>query len=102
MERLKKRMGDVEGTQAKREEANSAYDEELEQTNVQVCEQRQMAEVVSGELEVDAARRRRLAAVINRSRLVEVARAQASEIAVLRQEVERLRLKTFPALVQLD
>lgn len=31
-----------------------------------------------------------------------MAKAQAQEIAVLRAEVERLRMKTFPALVQLD
>jgi len=40
--------------------------------------------------------------IAQRRRLVDMAKAQAQEIAVLRAEVERLRMKTFPALVQLD
>ncbi len=40
--------------------------------------------------------------IVNRSRLVELAKAQAKEVGVLRKEVERLRMRTFPALVQLE
>ena len=45
---------------------------------------------------------KRMKIIAQRRRLVDMAKAQAQEIAVLRAEVERLRMKTFPALVQLD
>ena len=44
----------------------------------------------------------RMKEIVSRSRLVEVAKSQAQEIAILRAEVERLRMKTFPALVQVE
>lgn len=40
--------------------------------------------------------------VVQRSQLVALAKSQAQEIAVLRAELERLRMRTFPALVQVD
>lgn len=40
--------------------------------------------------------------IITRRKLVDLAKAQAQEIAILRAEVERLRMRTFPALVQID
>jgi len=40
--------------------------------------------------------------IITRRKLVDLAKTQASQIGVLRAEVERLRMRTFPALVQLD
>ena len=40
--------------------------------------------------------------VVRRRRLVDLAKAQAQEVAYLRAEVERLRMKTFPALVQIE
>lgn len=40
--------------------------------------------------------------IVTRRRFVELAKSQAEKIAVLRAEVERLRMKTFPALVQVD
>ena len=39
--------------------------------------------------------------ILERKRLVELAKEQAHEVAVLRAEVERMRMKTFPALAQL-
>ena len=40
--------------------------------------------------------------IVQRRRLVETAKSQAQEVAVLRAELERLRMRTFPALVQVD
>lgn len=40
--------------------------------------------------------------IILRRKLVDLAKSQASQVGVLRAEVERLRMRTFPALVQLD
>lgn len=44
----------------------------------------------------------RMKYIVQRRRMVDLAKAQAQEVAVLRAEVERLRMKTFPALVQID
>jgi hypothetical protein len=44
----------------------------------------------------------RIRQVVRRRRLVDLAKAQAQEVAYLRAEVERLRMKTFPALVQIE
>lgn len=40
--------------------------------------------------------------IVQRRRLVETAKSQAEEVALLRAELERLRMRTFPALVQVD
>ena len=40
--------------------------------------------------------------IVLRRRLVETAKAQSQEISQLRAELERLRMRTFPALVQAD
>ena len=47
-------------------------------------------------------RARKYDEIVQRRRLIELAKQQAQEIAVLRAEVERLRMRTFPALVQLE
>ncbi len=47
-------------------------------------------------------REERFDQIIQRRKLVDLAKAQAQEVAFLRSEVERLRMKTFPALVQIE
>ena len=49
-----------------------------------------------------ADQKERIRQVVRRRRLVDLAKAQAQEVAYLRAEVERLRMKTFPALVQIE
>jgi hypothetical protein len=48
------------------------------------------------------ARDQRYKEIVQRRKLVDLAKAQAQEVAVLRAEVERLRMRTFPALVQVE
>ena len=50
----------------------------------------------------DAGREKQYKEIVQRRKLVELAKAQAQEVAVLRAEVERLRMRTFPALVQVE
>jgi len=38
--------------------------------------------------------------IVQRRRMVDLAKAQSQEVAMLREEVERLRMRTFAALVQ--
>ena len=40
--------------------------------------------------------------IVTRRQLVETAKAHDQEISALRTELERLRMRTFPALVQVD
>ena len=46
--------------------------------------------------EDDTIRQQRMNDIITRRKLVDLAKAQASEIGLLRAEVERLRMRTFP------
>ena len=82
--------------------ANGDLDGELERRNVAVNERRH---VVDRE-ELQARRKREddraMRAIVERRRLVEIAKEKAQEVAVLRMEVERLRMRTFPALVQVE
>lgn len=50
----------------------------------------------------DAGKDKRYMEIVQRRKLVDLAKAQAQEVAVLRAEVERLRMRTFPALVQVE
>lgn len=50
----------------------------------------------------EAIREEKFQQIIQRRKLVDLAKAQAQEVAFLRSEVERLRMKTFPALVQIE
>lgn len=50
----------------------------------------------------DSGAEKRYQDIVQRRKLVDLAKAQAQEVAVLRAEVERLRMRTFPALVQVE
>ncbi|CAL1546993.1 unnamed protein product [Lymnaea stagnalis] len=83
---------------------NKKLDEELLDLNVVVNERKQIEDINSEYLESrdDDAVNRRYKEIIQRRKLVDLAKAQAQEVAVLRAEVERLRMRTFPALVQVE
>ena len=61
-----------------------------------------MVAVPPGVAPSEAGARQRMADIVSRRRMVELVRAQAAEIQVLRAELERLRMATFPALVQVE
>ena len=50
----------------------------------------------------EANRERRMKEIVTRRQLVETIKAQDEEYSILKVEMERLRMKTFPALVQVD
>ena len=58
--------------------------------------------LISADKRSDAGREKRYREIVQRRQFVELAKAQAQEVAVLRAEVERLRMRTFPALVQVE
>ena len=79
------------------ESENIRLEEILSQLHVSVSERRNIRET---HIQTDTTKIMR--DVARRRKLVEISRAQQNEIAVLRNELERLRKKTFPALVKLN
>lgn len=57
---------------------------------------------LKAENQAEANSQRRLKNIVARRKLVDLARSQSQEVTILRAEVERLRMRTFPALVQVD
>jgi hypothetical protein len=77
--------------------ANSRLDVQLEELARDVGERQVIWESgskKSGRVDVGG---EGLLEIYNRRRLVDLAKAQAQDISILREEVERLRLRTFPA-----
>ncbi|UJR35581.1 hypothetical protein I4U23_028334 [Adineta vaga] len=78
-----------------------AVDEALQNANVNLYERKNIIDQrIVEQSKTD--QQERMHQVVRRRRLVDLAKAQAQEVAYLRAEVERLRMKTFPALVQIE
>nr|CAB3230199.1 WD repeat-containing protein 96-like [Phallusia mammillata] len=84
-----------------KEHENKELDKVLEGLHVTVSERKNIANVNATE-RAKSTSDKRLKGIVQRRKLVDLAKAQAQEVAVLRAEVERLRMKTFPALVQVE
>ncbi|XP_057306385.1 cilia- and flagella-associated protein 43-like [Hydractinia symbiolongicarpus] len=82
-------------------EENEQLDIDLEKMALSVAERKNIHDVTADNRSDNGASKR-MQDIITRRKLVDLAKAQASEISMLRAEVERLRMRTFPALVQLD
>lgn len=50
----------------------------------------------------EANQKQRMNDIVTRKQLVETIKNQDNQISVLRNELERLRMRAFPALVQID
>ena len=50
----------------------------------------------------EANREQRMKEIVARRKLVDTIKSQDEEYSILKLEVEKLRMKTFPALVQVD
>ncbi|KAL8576297.1 hypothetical protein ACOMHN_006220 [Nucella lapillus] len=94
-------MFDLKNTMKQRDTHNDLLDNDLKELNVAVNERRHIDEV-NAERRQDTGAERRYQEIVQRRKLVDLAKAQAQEVAVLRAEVERLRMRTFPALVQVE
>ena len=79
------------------EAENARLDEILGELHVSVSERRNIRDT---HIQPDTPKIMR--DIARRRKLQEISRAQQNEIAVLRNELERLRKKTFPALVKLN
>ena len=50
----------------------------------------------------EANQEQRMNNIVTRQKLVETIKTQDNQISILRSELERLRMRAFPALVQVD
>ncbi|XP_066933494.1 cilia- and flagella-associated protein 43-like [Clytia hemisphaerica] len=80
---------------------NHKFDDDLEDLALNVAERTQISKKTGGD-EKQGVHDHAMKNIIMRRKFVDLAKTQASQIGVLRAEVERLRMRTFPALVQLD
>jgi len=101
----KKILGELKHNIKDREVENRVLLAEIEDLNVGVNERQHIHEAGTNSLpdkNLETTRERRYQEIVQRRKLVDLAKAQANEVAVLRAEVERLRMRTFPALVQVE
>ena len=54
------------------------------------------------EEQIESDRKARYRLLVQRRKIVDLAQAQAKEVSLLRAEVERLRMRTFAALAQVE
>ncbi|XP_030012526.1 cilia- and flagella-associated protein 43 [Sphaeramia orbicularis] len=78
--------------------STAVSDERLAEMHAAVSEKMHIYEAIAVEEKQAAKREQRYQEIVQRKRLEDLARAQAQELAVLWAEVERLRMKNFPAL----
>lgn len=85
---------------AKRGDSNAVLNTELSEVSVMEAERSRL--VNRDKHDVRDMSNKRLRSVMHRRKMLDLAKSQVREISALRSELERLRLKTFPALLQLD
>lgn len=79
-----------------KEEENKLLDTELAELEISVS-QRSKFHSVQGKHKTNSSPDCRLKAIADRSKLVDLAKSQQQDLIVLREEVERLRMRTFPS-----
>lgn len=99
--KLKKIAEDITHLRMKvfrKEKENESLSKQIETLNVEVNERQHIVDV-SSEKRDYLDDEKKYHCIRQRKRMVELAKSQAAERAVLRKEVERLRMKTFPAFL---
>ncbi|XP_075712589.1 cilia- and flagella-associated protein 43 isoform X2 [Rhinoderma darwinii] len=86
----------------RKKETNTQLDMELQDTLISFSERKHIYDVVGVEPNSEKNARDRYMDIVQRRKLVDLVKAQAQEMTVLRTELDRLRMKTFPALVQME
>ncbi|XP_068133207.1 cilia- and flagella-associated protein 43 isoform X2 [Hyperolius riggenbachi] len=93
---------DLEKHINKKSEANNQLDRELKDVLVTFSERKHIYDVVGVEQSAEKNAKERYMDIVQRQKLVDLAKAQSQEISILRNELDRLRMKTFPALGQME
>ena len=101
MEKLSKIKSKKEKEVKKKEFENSRLSNHVQELEKNVAVRasihRARASGGDGVADPNAAGRARMKAVVTRRKLLDLARAQTDEVEFLRQELDRLRQKTFPS-----
>ncbi|XP_078007200.1 cilia- and flagella-associated protein 43-like [Phascolarctos cinereus] len=84
-----------------RDLANYTLSCELQEELVTISERRKICTSLGAKLTCEKIAVERYDAMLQQQKLVDISRSQAEQITILQAEVERLRMKTFPALVQM-
>ncbi|XP_017552052.1 cilia- and flagella-associated protein 43 isoform X1 [Pygocentrus nattereri] len=100
VENCKKLIKQLNSQVALKKEKNAALDLQVANMEVTVAERRNICEAIAMEENQESEAEERYQDILQRKKLVELAKAQAEEVTILRTEVERMRMKTFPALSQ--
>ncbi|XP_064418936.1 cilia- and flagella-associated protein 43 [Latimeria chalumnae] len=100
--RYKRILKDLKQHIKHKEKENKKMDEDLQEMLVSTSERKHIYTAIAAGKNTQSAAEIRYQDIVQRRKLVDLARAQTQEVAVLRAEVERLRMKTFPALVQME
>ncbi|XP_054839059.1 cilia- and flagella-associated protein 43 [Eublepharis macularius] len=77
--------------------ANQKLSKEIQEMLVSVSERRHIFECSDSELLKQKIYKEHYEDIVQRQQLVDLAKAQAQELSILQAEVERLRMRTFPA-----
>nr|XP_060624330.1 cilia- and flagella-associated protein 43 [Anolis sagrei ordinatus] len=80
-----------------KDQANQKLSKELQEMLVTVSERRHIYEATDSDMLKERIAKERYEDIVHRQQLVDLARAQAQELSALQNEVERLRMRTFPA-----
>ncbi|KAJ1140683.1 hypothetical protein NDU88_007031 [Pleurodeles waltl] len=83
-------------------QVNQQLEQEMQEMRASVSERKHVYNAVGVEQTAARHAQERYQEIVQRRKLVDLAKSQAQEIAALQAEVERLRMKTFPALVQME
>ncbi|XP_073507260.1 cilia- and flagella-associated protein 43 isoform X2 [Phyllobates terribilis] len=102
VKQYKQVIKDLEKHINRKEETNTQLETDLQGTLLSFSERKHISDVVGVEQSSEKNARDRYMDIVQRRKLVDLIKAQAQEIAMLRTELDRFRMKTFPALVQMD
>ncbi|KAM4675995.1 cilia- and flagella-associated protein 43 [Discoglossus pictus] len=98
----KRIIKELERLTNKKKQTNEELDNDLQEELVSFSERKHIYDIAGSEQSSEKILNDKYMDIVQRRKLVDLAKTKAQEIAVLRLEVERLRMKTFPALVQMD
>uniref|UniRef100_A0A5F8GBA0 Cilia- and flagella-associated protein 43 n=1 Tax=Monodelphis domestica TaxID=13616 RepID=A0A5F8GBA0_MONDO len=85
----------------KEDAANFTLSCELRNEMVSLCERREICKTIGSQLTCENIANKRYEAMLQQQKLIDVTKIQAEQISILQAEVERLRMRTFPALIQM-
>ena len=83
-------------------QANTKLEQAIMEASVAVAQREQIATMQLAAADKEGLARRKMKEVVTRRRLLELARAQTDEVDILREELDRLRQRTFPSFHQLQ